>query len=66
MLIMLIQIKLNRQYPDIPYKTGDVELKDINRDEKITFGQNTVDDPGDRRVIGNSNPRYQFGLNLKC
>lgn len=41
-------------------------LKDLNEDGLITFGKNTVDDPGDRRVIGNTTPRYQFGLNFKA
>jgi TonB-linked SusC/RagA family outer membrane protein len=50
----------------IAYKTGDVSYKDLNGDHLITYGKNTVDDPGDRQVIGNSTPRYQFGLNLKA
>lgn len=43
---------------------GDIQYKDLNGDEKISYGTNTVDDPGDRKIIGNSTPRYQFGLNL--
>jgi len=43
---------------------GDISYQDLNGDKKITSGQNTVDDPGDRKVIGNNTPRYQFGLNL--
>ena len=31
---------------------------------KINTGQNTANDPGDRKIIGNSTPRYNFGLNL--
>ena len=27
-------------------------------------GKGTLEDPGDRRVIGNSSPRYQYGLTL--
>lgn len=50
----------------IPYKTGDISLLDQNGDGKITYGGNTVDDPGDRKIIGNSTPRYQFGLNLNA
>src|SRR5690606_41919277 len=33
-------------------------------DGKIDFGNNTVSNPGDRRIIGNSTPRYSFGLNV--
>jgi TonB-linked SusC/RagA family outer membrane protein len=43
---------------------GDIRYADLNGDGKITRGTNTVTDSGDRRVIGNDTPRYQFGLNL--
>ena len=49
----------------IPYKTGDCQYTDLNGDGLITYGKNTVTDPGDQKVIGNSTPRYQFGINLK-
>lgn len=44
---------------------GDVRVKDLNGDGYISRGSNTVDDPGDRKVIGNSEPRYiySFGFN---
>ncbi len=38
--------------------------RDLNGDKKINTGENTVDNPGDRKIIGNSTPRYNFGLNL--
>jgi hypothetical protein len=41
---------------------GDVKFKDINGDGKINRGQNTLTDPGDVRVIGNSLPRYTYGI----
>jgi hypothetical protein len=28
----------------------------------VDYGESTVDNPGDRRIIGNSTPRYSFGL----
>lgn len=34
---------------------------DVN---EINDGNNTVDQPGDRRIIGNSTPRFQYGINL--
>ncbi|HXI01338.1 MAG TPA: TonB-dependent receptor [Sphingobacteriaceae bacterium] len=43
---------------------GDVKYKDLNGDGIITRGANSVDDPGDRRIIGNTTPRYQYGLRL--
>jgi TonB-linked SusC/RagA family outer membrane protein len=42
---------------------GDVKYKDLNGDGVINHGNNTLEDPGDRTIIGNSSPRYQFGLN---
>ena len=43
---------------------GDVKYKDLNGDGVINNGANTLDDPGDMKVIGNTAPRYQFGSNL--
>lgn len=45
-------------------QAGDIRFKDLNGDKKITPGKNTLDDPGDRRIIGNTTPRYRFGMNL--
>lgn len=42
---------------------GDVRYKDLDGNNEITFGNNTVGNSGDRRIIGNNTPRYQFGLN---
>jgi len=44
------------------WKEGDVQYADLNHDGKIDRGQNTVSDPGDRRIIGNSTPRYSYGI----
>ncbi|MFA7473718.1 MAG: SusC/RagA family TonB-linked outer membrane protein, partial [Spirosomataceae bacterium] len=44
------------------WKTGDVRYEDINGDGKVNNGRNTIDDHGDLKIIGNSNPRYQYGL----
>lgn len=41
---------------------GDMKFLDIDGDNKITTGKNTVDDPGDRTVIGNSLPRYSYSF----
>ncbi len=46
------------------WKPGDIRYKDLNGDGKINPGKNTLDDPGDRKVIGNNNPRYSFGINF--
>ncbi|MBF9254482.1 TonB-dependent receptor [Pontibacter sp. 172403-2] len=46
------------------YFPGDIKLRDINGDGIISPGDNTVDNPGDRAIIGNSAPRYTYGINL--
>ncbi|WP_345954320.1 TonB-dependent receptor [Mucilaginibacter sp. PAMB04168] len=43
---------------------GDVKYKDLNGDGVIYSGTSTLDDPGDKKVIGNSTPRYLYGLRL--
>ncbi|GHT25002.1 SusC/RagA family TonB-linked outer membrane protein [Bacteroidia bacterium] len=48
------------------WKPGDVQYADLNGDGKINPGENTVDKPGDRKVIGNSTPRFSFGVNLNA
>lgn len=45
---------------------GDVKYKDLNHDGIIYSGSNTVDNPGDKKVIGNSTPRFQYGLRLSA
>lgn len=46
------------------WKAGDIMYADINGDGKISAGEGTVDDPGDKTVIGNKTPRYLFGIDL--
>ncbi len=46
------------------WEAGDIMYADLNGDGKIDGGANTLDDPGDRRIIGNSTPRYALGLDL--
>jgi len=43
---------------------GDIKYVDLNGDGVIYQGTNTVDDPGDKKVIGNSTPRYQYGFRV--
>lgn len=43
---------------------GDIKLKDLNGDAIINPGTGTLADPGDRTIIGNSTPRYMYGINL--
>lgn len=43
---------------------GDIKFKDINGDGKIDVGNQTQANPGDLSVIGNTTPRYSYGINL--
>lgn len=45
-------------------RAGDLKYVDLNGDGKISTGTNTVDNPGDRKLLGNSQPRFQYGINL--
>lgn len=45
-------------------RAGDLKYLDLDGDNTISKGANTVDKPGDRKIIGNSQPRYQYGLSL--
>lgn len=46
------------------WKAGDVKFLDLDGNRIINKGSVTVDEPGDWTVIGNSRPRYQYGLTL--
>ena len=41
---------------------GDIKFVDVNGDGYIDAGNNTNGNPGDRVVIGNITPRYDFGF----
>lgn len=43
---------------------GDLKFADLNNDGVINQGNNTLDNPGDRKIIGNNSPRYQYGFTL--
>lgn len=46
----------NKWYP------GDIRYKDLNGDGFIDVGKSTLDDSGDRTVIGNNTPRYKYNF----
>lgn len=41
---------------------GDVKIEDLDGNGYIDRGKNTVDDPGDRKIIGNSEARYIYSF----
>lgn len=43
---------------------GDMIYSDLNGDGVISIGENTADNSGDRRIIGNSRPRYNYNFRL--
>ena len=45
---------------------GDAKYEDLNGNGYIDRGAGTVDDPGDRRIIGNKDPRYIYNFNLSA
>jgi hypothetical protein len=45
---------------------GDVRYVDLNGDGKITSGNGTVDNPGDRRIIGNRLPKYNYNFHISA
>lgn len=48
-------------------RPGDMKFKNLSdktRTNQINKGGDSLDDPGDRKVIGNTTPRYCYGINL--
>lgn len=50
--------------PDNSWQVGDLKYLDTNRDGKVNPGKGTLADHGDLRIIGNTTPRYSFGINF--
>ena len=45
---------------------GDIKYKDLNKDGVISRGNATVDNPGDLVRIGNTTPRYTYGIGVNA
>ncbi|MDD4114455.1 MAG: TonB-dependent receptor [Massilibacteroides sp.] len=43
---------------------GDLKFVDVNGSGKIDYGDNTVDNPGDKVILGNEEPRYIYSFTL--
>ncbi len=48
------------------WEAGDLKFKDLDGNNKISWGNSKVGDSGDRKVIGNKLPRYTFSLGLNA
>ncbi len=44
------------------WNPGDMKYIDLNKDGKIDWGDNTINNPGDKKVLGNNTPRFLYGL----
>ncbi len=53
---------------DSKWHAGDLKIKNLDNspDNMITKGDQTVDNPGDMTIIGNSSPRYQYSFTLSA
>lgn len=61
----LMNGKLKEGIPAVKGRTpnpGDILYKDLNNDGEIFSGNNTLENPGDRKIIGNSTRRFQYGI----
>ncbi|MEP6626569.1 MAG: TonB-dependent receptor [Ginsengibacter sp.] len=45
---------------------GDIKYKDLNKDGVISRGNETVTNPGDLVRIGNTTPKYTYGIGLNA
>ena len=46
------------------WNPGDVKYIDIDGDGEVFNGSNTLDDHGDLSIIGNTSPRFEYGITL--
>ncbi|PCH76844.1 MAG: SusC/RagA family protein [Flavobacteriaceae bacterium] len=65
-LEMINWLKTNHPSFGASWAGGDMMYRDLNNDNVIDSGAQKLNDSGDMRVIGNSTPRYFFGVNLGC
>lgn len=56
--------KVNQNALGSEWAAGDIMYADLDGNGEINEGKNVVGDSGDKRVIGNNTPRYNFGLIL--
>lgn len=45
---------------------GDIKLADLNDDKLVNIGSNRVSDPGDRKIIGNSQAHYTYSATFEA
>ncbi len=57
---------LIRATKDYKTRLGDTKYEDLNGNGYIDRGKNTVDDPGDRKIIGNEDPRFMYSFTINA
>lgn len=57
------QSKLDGGIKKVP---GDIKFINQNDDNVINNGENTVDNPGDMKIIGNNKARFRYGFNISA
>ena len=57
-------LKVSQSQINANWFSGDVKYEDLDGDKMISYGNSTVEDSGDRKIIGNSTPRYRIGLQV--
>ena len=55
-----------KQWSSWGERPGTAKVEDLNGNGYIDRGKGTVEDPGDRRIIGNKEPRYIYSFNLSA
>ncbi len=60
------QSAVGTSYHNYDFFAGDLKFKDLNGDGKVDNGDNTVTNPGDRRIIGNSASRLPYSIDLNA
>lgn len=45
---------------------GDIKFINLNGDNVVDNGENTVDNPGDMKIIGNNKARFRYGFNISA
>ncbi len=53
-----------KQFGTTNQAPGDIKYQDVNKDGFINGGTGTLQDHGDLLYLGNTSPRYNFGINL--
>ncbi len=62
----LVNSDIQSSGPHKGLHAGDLMYADLDGDNKISIGSNTVDNPGDRKVIGNRLPRYNYNFRVSA